>query len=102
VQIKTDKRGWQTRFNLKRRNSDNDYKKTILVGKQLKVKKINKFYVCVNLNRYCYKLTVIDKGEDGITNGYVRLFRNDKRIFDDEFNDGKKLIKRIGSTCKLE
>jgi len=99
VQIKTDNKGSETRFYLKRRNLTTNKYKTVLYNTKLTSDAVNKFYVCVNVQKYCYKLKVRDSGRDGINDGYIKMFKDDVQTYSNAFSEvdgGRKRQKKFG------
>jgi len=103
IVIKTDKRKWENAFTVKRRNTKNKFKKKVLVGKGKDMKKnaVNKFYACIDLNNYCYRMRITDSEGDGMSGGKTGngkwIIRIDgEKIYKSKFEDGKKEIKKFG------
>jgi len=99
VQIKTDKKKGETSFSVKKQNRKKKFR-PILKQSRLKRKSINWFYACVNINRFCYMLTVNDKGQDGIDNGHIRMFRDGVKFYNKNFEAGSLIRKRFGFCSK--
>jgi len=100
VRVKTDMDSNDTRFNVKERNEKGKFTKNILKsGKLSKKNKVHTFSTCVDNRSKCYKLKIRDMGGNGIKDGFVQLFVNDYKIYDDTFSSGNKRVKKFG-LCK--
>jgi len=100
VEIKTDWKSGETNFNIRQRNTRKQFKEIILKKNRFTKNAINLSYVCVNKKTGCYKLLVKDKGRNGIKNGYIKLYYNDKQFYKKIFRKGKQIQKKFGRGCK--
>jgi len=86
---------------IKSREGDKGKFKTKVVSqKKFQKKSWHSIYTCVKTKKLCYQLLVLDKKGDGIKQGKVKMFEDDKKIYNAKFNTGKKLTKNFGKCGK--
>jgi len=100
VEVKTDNKPKATRLTVKRRNKDNVFKKNIVKGINFGKNKVTILTGCVNTNYSCYRLKITDKQENGIQNGYIKMFYRGKEIYSNKFNSGANRVKKFGACDK--
>jgi len=97
VKIKTDKKPKETSMSVKSRLGSKGKFKTKVVGhKKFKKNKWHTIYACVNTQKFCYRLAVMDKKGNGIKKGKVQMFEDGEKIYNAKFKDGEKLVKTFG------
>jgi len=98
--IKTDKQVKQNSMSVKGRvGNKGEFSKKVMSYKNFDPSQINNLYACIDMKKFCYQFILNDKKGNGIKDGYVRIFADDKLVYRNKFADGKKLRKNFGK-CK--
>jgi len=97
VVIKTDKQVKQNRMTVKGRvGNEGEFNRKVMFHNEFDPLQVNNLYACVDTKKLCYQFIIYDKKGNGIDNGYVRIFIDDKKVYGNKFATGKKLKKNFG------
>jgi len=102
VKVKTGKQGKQVKQNVltvKRSKAGESvrFSKKVLYKKKFKEDEVNEMNVCIQTQKFCYKLKMTDKKNNGLSDGYVQMFLNDDLLYEDDFDNGSEITEIFGN-----